>query len=237
MSEQGDSHRGAVSRVYSRYARSRRKQRAWAADNPGNIAIRGELLAHLLRLAGPEIAGAGAILDVGCGRGWWLRQLVEAGVAPERLHGIDIQPERVTAARQVVPGAEIDVGDARRLPFPDGSFTVVLQLTLLSSLGSHGAIREALGDGMRVLAPGGLLLVYEPRVSNPLNRHTLKLRDSDLAVAGIGSREQLTLTLLPALARRLGGSTPARYERLARLPLLRTHRLVSYRAPRAPGSD
>jgi ubiquinone/menaquinone biosynthesis C-methylase UbiE len=215
--------------VYSRYAGSRRKQRAWAADNPGNAAIRGELLAHLLRLAASEIAGTGAILDVGCGTGWWLRKLVEAEVAPERLHGIDIQPERVAAAREAVPGAEIDVGDARRLPFPDGTFAVVLQLTVLSSLGSDEAIREALGEGMRVLAPGGLLLIYEPRVPNPLNRHTLLLKDSALDAAGIGSREQLSLTVLPALARRLGSRTQARYERLARLPFLRTHRLIAYR--------
>jgi ubiquinone/menaquinone biosynthesis C-methylase UbiE len=230
VSEQGDSHRGSVNRVYSQYARSRRKRRAWAADNPGNAAIRGELLDHLLRLAGPEIAGSGAILDVGCGRGWWLRALIEAGVEPGRLHGIDIQPERVTAAREAAPGAEVQVGDAWNLRVADESFTVVLQLTLLSSLGSHRAIREALGEGMRVLAPGGLLLTYEPRVPNPLNRHTLLLRDEDLDAAGVTPRQQISLTVLPAVARRLGRRTQQRYERLARLPFLRTHRLIAYRA-------
>jgi ubiquinone/menaquinone biosynthesis C-methylase UbiE len=178
----------------------------------------------------------GAILDAGCGTGWSLRALAEAGVSPERLHGIDIQAERTTAARRAVPGARIEVGDARRLPFPDGSFTVVLQLTLLSSLGSRRAIREALGDGMRVLAPGGLLLVYEPRVPNPLNRNTLLVRRSDLDAAGTAPREQVSLTLVPALARRLGSRTEARYERLARFPFLRTHRLIAYRAkPPATG--
>jgi ubiquinone/menaquinone biosynthesis C-methylase UbiE len=234
VSEQGDSHRRAVNRVYSRYARSRRKQRAWAADNPGNAAIRAELLSYLLRLAAPEIAGTGGILDAGCGTGWCLRALVDAGVRPERLHGIDIQPERAAAAGRAVPRAEIDVGDARRLPFPDESFTVVLQLTVLSSLGSHQAIREALGEGMRVLAPGGLLLIYEPRVPNPLNRHTIMVRNSDLDAAGITSREQASLTVLPWLARRLGDRRRARYDRLARLPFVRTHRLISYRAPSSP---
>jgi ubiquinone/menaquinone biosynthesis C-methylase UbiE len=230
VSEQGDSHRGSVNRVYSGYARSRRKRRAWAADNPGNAAIRAELLDHLLRLGGPEIDGTGRILDMGCGRGWWLRSLVEAGVEPGRLHGIDIQPERVGAARETVPGAEIQVGDARNLRASDESFALVIQLTLLSSLGSHRAIREALGEGMRVLAPGGLLLIYEPRVPNPLNRHTLMLSDEDLDAAGLTPREQLTLTVVPAVARRLGRRTPERYERLARLPFLRTHRLIAYRA-------
>jgi ubiquinone/menaquinone biosynthesis C-methylase UbiE len=232
VSEEGDSHRGSVNRVYSQYARSRRKQRAWAADNPGNAAIRGELLGHLLRLAGPELSGSGEILDDGCGRGWWLRSLAEAGVDAGRLKGIDIQPERVAAAREALPGAEIAVGDARNLRVPDERFAVVLQLTLLSSLGSHRAIREALGEGMRVLAPGGMLLVYEPRVPNPLNRHTLLLRDDDLDAVGLTPRQQLSLTLMPALARRLGRRTEDRYRRLARLPFLRTHRLIAYRRPR-----
>jgi SAM-dependent methyltransferase len=216
--------------VYSRYARSRRKQRAWAADNPGNAAIRAELLSHLRRLAANEIAGTGAILDMGCGRGWCLGALVEAGVPPERLNGVDIQPERVAAARQAVPGAEIAVGDAHNLRFPDESFALVLQFTLLSSLGSHGAIRKALGEGIRVLAPGGLLLIYEPRVPNPLNRNTLLIRDEDLAAAGVAPREQVSLTLVPALARRLGRRTDRWYPRLARVPFLRTHRLIAYRA-------
>jgi ubiquinone/menaquinone biosynthesis C-methylase UbiE len=169
-------------------------------------------------------------LDAGCGTGWWLRSLVEAGVTPVRLHGIDIQPERAAAAAQAVPGAEIAVGDARHLPFPDERFAVVLQLTLLSSLGSHTAIRESLGDAMRVLAPGGLLLIYEPRVPNPLNRNTLLVRDGDLDAAGIAPRNQVSLTVIPALARRLGGRTEARYQSLTRLPFLHTHRLIAYRA-------
>jgi ubiquinone/menaquinone biosynthesis C-methylase UbiE len=234
VGEQGDSHRGAVKRVYSGYARSRRKQRAWAADNPGNAAIRAELLDHLLRLAGPEIAGTGTILDAGCGRGWWLRALIDAGVDAGRLHGIDIQPERVKAAREAAPGAEIQVGDARNLRLPDESCAVVLQLTLLSSLGSHRAIREALGEGMRVLAAGGLLLIYEPRIPNPLNRHTLLIRDSDLEAAGVTPTERVSLSVVPALARRLGGRTGDRYRRLARIPFLRTHRLIAYRSRSNP---
>lgn len=193
------------------------------------MAIREELLGHLLRIAAPVLAGGGKILDAGCGTGWWLRSLAEGGVEPERLHGVDIQPARVEAAQRALPGAGIEVGDARRLQFPDDAFTVVLQLTLLSSLGSHEEIREALGEGIRVLAPGGLLLIYEPRVPNPFNRHTLLIRDSDLEAAGVTPREQVSLTVVPGLARRLGEQTKERYARLARLPFLRTHRLIACR--------
>ena len=217
--------------AYSRYSRSPRKRRAWAADNPGNAAIRRELREELLRLAAPALQGQGKILDLGCGTGWWLRSLAEAGVDPARLWGIEEQPARVEAARRAVPGARIGVGDARALELEDGSFALVLLFTVLSSLPSSEAVKTALAEARRVLQPGGLLLIYEPRVANPLNRHTRRLADGELDAVGLVPRGQLSLTLLPALARRLGAHTESRYERLARLPQLRTHRLVSYRAP------
>src|SRR5919106_5101025 len=99
MSEQGDSHRDSVKRVYSSYGRSSRKRRAWAADNPGNAAMRAEVLAHLLRLVRPEIAGSGEILDDGCGRGWLLRALVEAGAAAGRVPRGGNPPRRGGAGR------------------------------------------------------------------------------------------------------------------------------------------
>ena len=190
----------------------------------------------MLRLAAPELRGAGKILDLGCGTGWWLRSLAEAGVDPARLQGIEEQPARVEAARRAVPGARIDVGDARALELEDGSFALVLLFTVLSSLPTSEDVTAALAEARRVLQPGGLLLIYEPRVTNPLNRNTRRLRDGDLDAAGLAPREQLSLTLLPPLARRLGARTEDRYERLARLPLLRTHRLVVLpRAALEPG--
>ena len=217
--------------VYSRYSRSPRKRRAWASDNPGNAAIRRELLTELLRLAAPEVRGPGKILDLGCGTGWWLRSLAEAGVDPARLWGIEEQPARVEAARKAVPGARIEAGDARALELEDGSFALVLLFTVVSSLPTSDAVTAALAEARRVLQPGGLLLIYEPRVTNPLNRNTRRLGDAELDAAGLAPREQLSLTLLPPLARRLGARTEARYGRLARVPQLRTHRLISYRAP------
>ena len=217
--------------VYSRYSRSASKRRAWAADNPGNAAIRAELLTELLQLAAPELRATGRILDLGCGTGWWLRTLAEAGIDPARLEGVDLLPARVEAARRVLPGARVAVGDARRLELDDARFSLVLLFTVISSLASATEVRAALGEARRMLAPGALLLIYEPRLANPLNRHTRTLRDRDLDAAALSPREQRTLTLLPALARRLGARTGERYPGLARFRPLRTHRLVSYRAP------
>jgi len=225
------TERGRVARVYAQYQRSARKRRAWALDNPGNAAIREELLTRIRRAAEPELRGPGEILDLGCGTGWCLRALAYAGVQPDRLHGVDLLPTRVAAAQSAVPAARVAVGDARRLAFDDGRFALVLMLTLLSSLNSAAAVREALREARRVLAPGALLLCYEPRFANPLNPQTRLVRDRDLAAAGVVPSDETALTLLPWLARRLGLKTPARYARLAGLGPLRTHRLIAYRAP------
>ena len=51
-------------------------------------------------------------------------------------------------------------GHAERLPFPDGSFDRILVVDALHHFCDQ---REAIGDLLRVLAPGGRLLVAEPR--------------------------------------------------------------------------
>jgi SAM-dependent methyltransferase len=218
-----------VQEIYGRYRRSARRRRAWAADNPGNRTIREELLQAVLDAAGPELATGGEVLDVGCGTGFWLAALTDRGIDPDRLVGVDVLPERVSAARSRAPGASVHEADARSLPFDDGRFAAVLLFTVLSSLASAADVRLALAEARRVLWPGGLLLCYESRLANPLNRRVRGVRGEDLDAAGIAPRVERRLTLFPPLARRLGGRTDALYARLARLAPLRTHRLVTYR--------
>jgi ubiquinone/menaquinone biosynthesis C-methylase UbiE len=218
-----------LSRVYSRYAGSPRKRRAWAADNPGNIAIRRELIDQIEQSAGGRLT-RGNLLDVGCGSAWFLRALVERGADPGRLHGVDLLERRIADARCRLPDSRFEVADARRLPFPDRSFDVVLMLTLLSSLAAASSVASALTEARRVLAPGGALLIYEPRVPNPLNRHTVFV-SRRLLRTGLGEQpDEVKLTVLPALSRRLGPRTDRLYPRLARIGPLLTHRLSIHRA-------
>jgi SAM-dependent methyltransferase len=136
----------------------------------------------------------------------------------------------VAVASERVPGARVRQADARALPFDDTRFAIVVLFTVLSSLESDRDVRHALAEARRVLRPGGVLLVYEPRLRNPFNARVRRITDEDLDVAGIRPRTERRLTLLPPLARRLGTRTEALYPRLARLALLRTHRLVAYRS-------
>lgn len=221
------SERERVGEVYRDYAESARKQRDWSAENPGNVAIRAELTDAVFELAGPTLLSATRILDVGCGTGWWLERLAGDPRVSAALEGLELLPERQAAAAGRVPGATITLGDARRLPYGNRRFDVVTMFTVLSSLASVSDALAAFGEALRVVGPSGVLLVWEPRFPNPLNRHTLSVPGGMLREAA-GSRA-ITIrrtTVLPPLARRLGRRTDRLYPRLARVRLLRSHQLV-----------
>jgi ubiquinone/menaquinone biosynthesis C-methylase UbiE len=211
--------------VYSAYAADPGKQRAWDAANPGNAAIRDEVVSVLMPLLGEASAGDGLVLDAGCGTGWWLERAAAAGVPPARLAGVDMLDARVAAARRRVPGATIHRADVRTLPLDDESCAMVTLLTVLSALAGDDDVRRALREARRVLAPGGRLAIWEPRVPTA-NRHTRRIALRAMReVLGAGL-EVRTMTVAPPLARR----APAWYGALSRVPLLRTHRLVVARA-------
>jgi hypothetical protein len=79
-----------------------------------------------------------------------------------------------------------------------------------------------------VLAPGGRLVVWEPRVPTLGNRVTRLVRPAELEGATGVVAARRSLTVAPPLARRLG---PRWYARLARVPALRTHRLLVLERP------
>lgn len=123
----------------------------------------------------------------------------------------------------------------RALPFDDARFELVLLLTVLSSLRSADDVRRALHEAARVTAPGGRVVIWEPRVPT-LNRATRLVRDSEVSAALGPEVSSRAITLLPPLARRLGRATPRLYPALARLPPLRSHRLMEWRRPPASTS-
>src|SRR5207247_2084879 len=79
--------------------------------------------------------------------------------------GIDRYAEKIRFAARALPRARLAVADALALPFPDASFASVLIRDLLHHLAEP---RRATAEAVRVLRPGGTLLVLEPNGRNPL---------------------------------------------------------------------
>jgi ubiquinone/menaquinone biosynthesis C-methylase UbiE len=213
--------------VYAGYAESDAKVRAWRS--PGTKLMLDEVLDALRRHAGAQLHGPGRVLEIGCGTGTWLARLSAAGVANERLHGVDIQPEAVAEAREKVPGASVAVGDALALDLPDGHFSLVVLFVVLSSMPDRPAAAQALREARRVTAPGGALAVYDMRLPSP-NPHVWRVGRRWLK-DNLGPRTELhSLTVLPPLARRIGERAPKLYPVAGRVPFLRSHLLAIHRA-------
>lgn len=103
------------------------------------------------------------ILDVGCGLGMYVRRFRE--FSPE-VYGVDIDAEKVAEAGRTLPN--IQVAPAEQLPFPDETFDVVLSHEVLEHVDDD---RQAVAEALRVLAPGGRLVIFAPNRLYPFETH------------------------------------------------------------------
>ncbi len=199
---------------------------------PANVFVyqsRERVLLSLLRSGGLLPLAGRRVLDVGCGDGRVLHDLVRYGADPTDLRGVDLLAERIERARELLRGATFEVADAQQLPFDDGSFDLVLGFTLLSSVTDEGARRGVAGEMKRVTRPGGLAVLYD-FWTNPLNRDARPLRRAEVRRLFAGRRVEFRgTTLAPPIVRALaplpGGWLAC--TALEVIPFLRTHYLAA----------
>jgi ubiquinone/menaquinone biosynthesis C-methylase UbiE len=104
-----------------------------------------------------NLAAGARILDVGCGTGRWLRRYRELGFRPV---GVDRTPAMLELARRRDSATPLVAGEAHRLPFASAQFDCVSDVTVVQHIPS--ALQPvALAEMMRVLAPGGKLILME----------------------------------------------------------------------------
>lgn len=145
----------------------------------GKLRVWERILDEQARLEGDE-----HLLDLGCGRGAVL--VAAARRLPEgRAVGVDVwagkdqsgnRPEATlanAAAAGVADRIELHTADVTALPFPDASFSVVTSALVLHNIPAHEDRCRALDEALRVLRPGGRLLVADVWFAN--RRHAAHL--------------------------------------------------------------
>ena len=173
------------------------------------------------------------VLEVGCGVGGNLLQLIKLGFSPENLVGNELLEERAFKARSRLPATtQIIYGDACKLDLPTGSFDVVLQATVFSSI-LDDVFQNILADRMWALTkPGGGILWYDFICNNPRNQDV-----KGVPVKRIkeffpnGNLVVRKITLAPPISRLVTKIHPCLYTLLNLFPFLRTHLLCWIQKP------
>jgi SAM-dependent methyltransferase len=176
------------------YAWHREEIQYWQASTA-------RVCARLLQKCGAFPITEASIADVGCGQGRWLLEFLQWGAVAANLHGIDLLGERIAYARERLPGVDLQCGDARNLPWRDGTFDLVTQFTVFSSIANRGVQAAVASEMLRVLRPGGRILWYDCRYSNPSRPVRGLTRNDVRKLFPACSIQFAPTTLAPALSR------------------------------------
>ena len=217
-------------KVADRYARRSGVDR-YSALQPDVMQLLQERQRALLRtMAAHGLSDVSALrlVEVGCGTGGNLLELLRLGFAPEHLVGLELLADRHALARHALPqAAQVWLGDAARAPIATGSQDLVLQSTVFSSL-LDDAFQQRLADTMwSWLKPGGAVIWYDFTVNNPRNADVRGVPLSRVRALFPQARiSHRRVTLAPPLARAVCRVHPALYGLFNSLPFLRTHVLA-----------
>jgi SAM-dependent methyltransferase len=117
----------------------------------------------IVKAAGPRLSGDSRVLVAGCGVGLYVRALQQ--FTPDVV-GLDIEPERVGAAATTSPLVNVAAGE--HLPYLADYFDVVLSHEVLEHVRDDA---QSLAELVRVLKPGGRVIIFCPNRLYPFETH------------------------------------------------------------------
>lgn len=216
-------------RILSEYRRRERelppdRYSPWQAGAQFMSVMRKRIAATLLHEAGAFPGRASQCLEIGYGSLGWLGDLVGWGVPETNLHGIELDEVRARRAKETLPAADLRIGDATSLPWPSGTFDLIVASTVFTSILDVGMRRALAREITRVLAPQGAFLWYDLMRNNPRNPHVRKVTRRELRSLFPDLQGDVrSATLVPPLARAAARASWTVATVLEAMPFLRTH--------------
>ena len=225
--------------VRARYARRHGDEHQYSLLSPAQMLAvqeRQRAIAELFVSLGWLDLASLRLLEVGCGTGGNLLELLRFGFRPEHLQGIELLTASAERAQSVLPvSLRITCGDAAGTdvaPVAALSQDIVYQSTVFSSL-LGDAFQQRLADAMwRWVRPGGGILWYDFTVNNPRNPDVRGVPVSRIRQLFPEARLRLRrLTLAPPIARAVTRLHPRLYTVCNTCSWLRTHVLAWVEKP------
>jgi len=164
-----------------------------------HTTIRGKLTVWENLLDRLNLRGSERALDLGCGRGAVLLALARRLPAGQAV-GVDLWRSKdqtgntadVTRANAAAEGVadrvELHTADMTSLPFPDASFDVVASALAIHNIPSAQGRTAAVTEALRVLRPGGQLILVDFRHSGDYAGVLRKLGARDVEIRKLGPR-------------------------------------------------
>jgi SAM-dependent methyltransferase len=159
----------------------------------GKFVVWAELLDQL------KLRGVERILDLGCGRGAVLL-LAAQRLTSGRAVGVDLWRRRdqsgnaleATRSNAVAEGVadrvDLQTADMTALPFDDSSFDVVVSNLAIHNIKSRSSRQKAIDEAVRVLRPGGRLLLADLWGTRAYHAQLKKLGMLDVGRRDLGWR-------------------------------------------------
>jgi SAM-dependent methyltransferase len=224
------SFAGEAARIRAAYSK-RTSRSIYSMFDPAQLLATQErerkLLKLLARCGFSTKLNEARILEVGCGSGFWLRELVQWGARPENIFGIDLLPERIADAKRLCPsGISLYCQNAVDLHDLPGPFDLVLQSTVFTSILQAEMKQRIASEMMRVLSRRGLIVWYDFHLSNPANPDVRGVTRGEIEKLFPGCQISVErLTLAPPLGRPSARISSPLHSALSTLKIFSTHYL------------
>jgi ubiquinone/menaquinone biosynthesis C-methylase UbiE len=167
------------------------------------------------------------ILELGCGKGGVLLEMLGLGAKYNCIFGVDILKNKLKEARFQLPKTPLLNADGQKLPLKGSKFSIVIQFTAFSSILDSDVKRNMASEMLRVLKNDGLIIWYD-FWTNPINRQTKGIRKNEIKDLFPECTYNFhKITLAPPITRKLVHISWILCMFLEKIKILNTHYLVA----------